>query len=277
MGHAFSAFGFVLRTPQTWPLCLVPAVLFTLLATLATAVGVTWLTPWVQSLLPTLEGGWETALTWAARVLTFALSLLLGAWSALLLTPPLSGPALERLVQVQERALFVPERPLSSFWRELVIGLQAQLLAVCFAVPVMAVLWVIGFVFPPAAIVTTPLTALVTAMALAWNLFDYPLTLRGVTASERLGFVANHASALVGFALAFTVLLWVPCLGLLMLPVGVVGATRLLYGLLEAYPDELPALARPVSPALPEPSSLRNEIRPGSQSSNHTPEISRRG
>lgn len=280
LAHPFRAIGFVAQTPSTWPLALVPAVLFALLATAAAVAGVVWLTPWVLSLLPGLEGGWATAAEWLTRLVTFASSLALGVWVALLLTPPLSGPALERLVQIQERALFVPERAEAGFLRDLWIGAQAQLIAVCFAVPVLVALWLVQLVFPVAAVVTAPLSVLVTSMALAWNLFDYPLTLRGVRASARLGFVFGHWKPLLGFSLAFAALFSVPCLGVLMLPIGVVGATRLLYALLEADPEQLAELPRPTQAALPEPSALGGqawaEPRPVGQDSDEAAEFSRR-
>jgi CysZ protein len=245
VGHAFQAVGFVAKAPETWPLALFPAVLFALLSGSAATAGVVWLTPLVLSWLPGWDGTLGSVAEWTTRILMFLFSMVVGVWFALVLTPPLSGPALERLVQLQERELFVPERPTSSFLHELWVGAKAQALAVCFAVPLLLVLWLIQLFVPPAVIVTAPLSVLVTAMALAWNLFDYPLTLRGVAAGERLGFVKSHAIPLLGFALAFTALFSIPCFGVFMLPIGVVGATRLLYTLLEANPGELPQLERP--------------------------------
>jgi uncharacterized protein involved in cysteine biosynthesis len=242
---------------------LVPAVLFALLATAATIVGVVWLTPWAVSLLPGSEGFWTTAAAWLTRFLSYLLSLILGVWVALLLTPPLSGPALESLVAQQERALQLPERAPSGFWAELWVGFRAQAIAVAFALPVLVLLSLFELFVPPAAMVITPLKAIVTALALAWNLFDYPLTLRGVAAGDRLGFVASNVGPVLGFGLGFSALFWIPCFGILMLPVGVVAATRLLYLLVEHDPDQLPALPRalPAANRLP----LQDPIRPMSR------------
>lgn len=224
---------------------LVPAVLFIVLCTAGTVAGVVWLTPWVLSWLSGPEDWWRTAAEWLVRLIMYVASLFIGIWTALLLAPPLSGPALERLVLIQERELLIPERAPSNFIAEVVCGLRAQLFAVCFAAPVVLGLWFLELMFPPAVVLTKPLQAVVTALAIAWNLFDYPLTLRGVSASDRLGFVASHWQPVLGFGLAFVPLFWVPCVGVLMLPAGVVAATRLLYQLLEREPEELPQLPRP--------------------------------
>jgi uncharacterized protein involved in cysteine biosynthesis len=251
--QVFEAISFVWRTPVTWPLVLVPAVLFTLLASAATIAGVLWITPYTLSLLPTAESFWLTAAEWATRILSYLLSVLLGVWVALVLTPPLSGPALESLVGHQERALQLPDRAPSGFWAELWVGFRAQALALGFALPALVLLTLAEVFVPGAAIVATPLKALVTATALAWNLFDYPLTLRGVPASERLGFVASNLGPVLGFGVGFSALFWVPCLGILMLPIGVVAATRLVHLLLAHDPEQLASVPRALPSRAPEP------------------------
>jgi CysZ protein len=262
--QVFAALGFVWNTPATWPLVLVPAVLFGLLATAASIIGVVWVTPWALSLLPGSHGFWITAAEWAARLLLYLVSLIGGVWVALLLTPPLSGPALESLVAEQERALQLPERTPSGFFGELWLGFRAQAVAVGFALPVLVLLAVVELFVPPAAIITTPLGAMVTALALAWNLFDYPLTLHGVSASDRLGFVAANVGPVLGFGLGFSALFWIPCFGILMLPVGVVAATRLLHLLVQHDPDQLPSFPRALAAAhVPDP--LSGATRPKSR------------
>ncbi|HYP86774.1 MAG TPA: hypothetical protein VEQ59_01435, partial [Polyangiaceae bacterium] len=72
-----------------------------------------------------------------------------------------------------------------------------------------------------------PLKLLIGALGVAWGLFDYPLTLRGVGALQRLAFVRRHFSAVLGFGVAFSLVFWLPCFGILMLPVGAAAATRL--------------------------------------------------
>jgi uncharacterized protein involved in cysteine biosynthesis len=65
------------------------------------------------------------------------------------------------------------------------------------------------------------------SLAVAWNLLSYPLTLRGVGARERVRLLSRHAPAVLGFGAAFAAISLVPGAALLLLPAGVVGATRL--------------------------------------------------
>lgn len=255
--QVFVALRFLARNPNTWPLSLVPAVLFAVLSAAGTMVGWLWLTPWVLGFFSAPDSWWLTAAHWFVKAVLYLASIIVGVWTALVLTPPLSGPALEGLVSAQEQELQLPERASVGWAREFVYGLKAQLLAVAFAAPLVIGLSLLELVVAPLAIVTTPLKFVITALALAWNLFDYPLTLRGVGASERLGFVVQHWPTVLGFGLGFVLLFWIPCFGVLMLPVGVVAATRLLYLLLEAEPSELTQLPRPPTPPVFGPSAAQ--------------------
>jgi uncharacterized protein involved in cysteine biosynthesis len=93
--------------------------------------------------------------------------------------------------------------------------------------PVVLALSLLELLFPPLAIVVTPLKLLLGALGVAWGLFDYPLTLRGMRARERFAFMTKHLTVVLGFGVAFSGLFLVPCFGTLMLPAGVVAATQL--------------------------------------------------
>jgi CysZ protein len=67
----------------------------------------------------------------------------------------------------------------------------------------------------------------VVALAIAWNLFDYPLTLRGIRARERLDLVRRNWRATLGFGLGFALVFAVPCMAVALLPAAVAGATSL--------------------------------------------------
>jgi uncharacterized protein involved in cysteine biosynthesis len=84
---------------------------------------------------------------------------------------------------------------------------------------------------PPVSLVTTPLKLALGALGVSWNLLDYPLTLRGIGARERIAFVKAHAATALGFGAAFTLSFWLPCCGILLLPVGVAAATELFHTL----------------------------------------------
>jgi CysZ protein len=93
--------------------------------------------------------------------------------------------------------------------------------------PILAVLFLINLAFPPAALVTVPLKLLVCAWMLAWDFFDYPLGLRGLGVRARLRWVGRRFGAFTAFGLAWASLVVVPGVVLLLLPMGVAGATHL--------------------------------------------------
>jgi CysZ protein len=139
----------------------------------------------------------------------------------------LAGPALERLVRLQERALGLPERPETRFLVDIGRSLQSMLISWAIAIPPLLLLFLLDVVIPPAVIVTVPLKLLVTAYAIAWDMCDYPLSVQGLRVADRVRLIARHWSAVLGFSLALALAALVPCLPLLLLPGGVVGATRL--------------------------------------------------
>ena len=128
------------------------------------------------------------------------------------------------LVELELRA---PPRAALGFWAELGCGLRSLLLSSVITVPIVLGLTLLELLLPPAAVVATPLKLMIAALGVAWGLFDYPLTLRGIGARQRLAFVNHNAGAVLGFGAAFALLFWLPCCGILMLPVGVIAATRL--------------------------------------------------
>jgi CysZ protein len=75
--------------------------------------------------------------------------------------------------------------------------------------------------------VTVPLKLALCALLVAWDLCDYPLSLRGVTLRARVAFARRHALALVGFGACLAVVSLVPFAILLVLPAGVAGAAKL--------------------------------------------------
>ena len=76
--------------------------------------------------------------------------------------PPLAGPALERIVAQKEQALGAPPRKEIGILAEIWCGIRAQAFAAMFALPILAVLWIIELFVTPAVFVTTPLKVIVT-------------------------------------------------------------------------------------------------------------------
>jgi len=69
---------------------------------------------------------------------------------------------------------------------------------------------------------------LVTALLIAWDLCDYPLSIRGLPVGARVAFMKRHAGAMIGFGAGLALLsTFLPCAVLLLLPAGVAGAARL--------------------------------------------------
>jgi uncharacterized protein involved in cysteine biosynthesis len=65
-------------------------------------------------------------------------------------------------------------------------------------------------------------------LLVAWSLFDYPLTLRGIGFRQRLAIVRDNLGCSLGFGAAFALIFWLPFCGIALLPVGVAAATQLL-------------------------------------------------
>jgi CysZ protein len=195
----FRGFGLLARTPEAYPFALVP-LLMVLLVTSGLAV-LSWM------VVPELVGRWIGSGTWylsllqvVASIGLFALTLPLG----LALAQPLSGPALEALGRSAGSAA----------------------LTVAGAVGLLAVTAAIGLV-PGGVIVAVPLQLFGSALLVGWDVCDYPQSVRGVPLGARLGWMRQHLWAVVGFSAGLMLVGIIPCGLLLILPIGVAGATAL--------------------------------------------------
>ena len=222
----FGAARQLLGLPRAWPFMLVPLVMFGFIE--AAVVGASWrfLQPWVSGKLAG-DGSLQHASATVASWLAVALAALLGWLAAGFLAPALSAPALERIVGITEKDLVVPARAPLGFLAEFCCGFRSLLMSSAVTLPLVIALTLLEMLAPPAAVVTTPLKLLLAALGVAWGLFDYPLTLRGIGARARFAFMRRHFSVVLGFGAAFSLVFWLPCFGLAMLPIGVAAATRL--------------------------------------------------
>jgi CysZ protein len=226
-----------------------------------------WVTAALEGWVEALRGWLDSGLDWlpaflhrallgslglVAPLLGFAAALsmtLLGFLLSLAIAPPLSAPALDRIVTARERDLDAPERPPLGLLAEIWCAIRAQVHAALLAVPLLILLWLVDLIFPIAAVATVPLRCVVVSMALAWNLFDYPLTLWGVGIRERWAVINTHWKPTLGFGVAFSALFWIPCFSVLLLPVGVVSATGLLWSILLHDQALAPSIPRSSLPA----------------------------
>ena len=217
----FRGFALLARTPEAYPFALVP-LLMALLVTSGLGA-LSWM------LVPSLVSRWVGSGTWylsllqvVATIGLFALMLPL----VLALAQPLSGPALEALVRRIERRLGCAEAPEISFLREIGRSAGSAALTVGGAIALFAVTAALGLV-PGGVIVAVPLQLLGSALLIGWDLCDYPLSVRGVPLRERLAWMRRHLWAVIGFSAGLMLVGLIPCGLLLILPIGVAGATAL--------------------------------------------------
>lgn len=206
-------FGFVARTPRAWPLAAAPVAIFVALLAVLGSLAV-----------------WGAASLGSSLVVHIALGVglvLLAVLLAMALAQPLAGPFLDRLVALQEEALGLAPPPPEPFARSFARSLRVTFAGLLVALPLLALLTVVGLLVPPALVVTMPLKGLLSAALLAWDALDYPLSRRGWGVRERLRWMTERKGDVLGFGIAAAVLLLIPGAGLVAIPVGITGATRL--------------------------------------------------
>jgi CysZ protein len=213
---------FVVGTPRAWPRAAVPILMALVLVASLAAAGVwaafTVAHRWVDNEAAAgLLGGLLSAVAIvAAYVIGIALA------------QPLSGWALDGLVRAQESALGVPHVDASGgFFTALFRSLRASLAALAIGLPILATLAIVQWLAPPAAAIVVPCQMIIGGLLVAWELLDYPFALRGMGVRDRARWVVSHFGATLGFGLVAVLFLGVPGLGLVALPFGVAGATRL--------------------------------------------------
>jgi CysZ protein len=219
--------GFVVGTPSVWGYALVPITVGVVLACGLSILGF-WGSAYVSnSLFASSTGFWGQVGSWALTLLLALPAVLVAILLSLCLAQPLSGFALEAMVSARERALTGWSGPRPGIVESTLRGTQVALFTLAVAVPVFAVLMLVTFMFPPAAIVTVPLKFFVYAWLLAWNFLDYPLGMHRLGLQARVRWVLQHFDAFCAFGLLWAVLGLVPGIVLLLLPMGVAGATQL--------------------------------------------------
>jgi CysZ protein len=227
VGAFFGGIGFILGTPSVWPLAAVPVFMLLLLFSVTMALGGwgAWeLSRWIVG---ETTSAWGEAGVWALRVVLLLVALLVAGLAAIALAQPLSGFALEKIAHAQERALTGRAGGEPSFLHALFLGLRVAVFTLVIGVVVLGGLLIVGVLVPPAVVVTVPLKFFVTAWLLAWDFFDYPLGLRGLGIRARTSWVFRNFGAFTVFGLAWALVLLIPCVNLLLLPMGVAGAARL--------------------------------------------------
>jgi CysZ protein len=224
----FDGYRYLFRTPDVWPLAIVPIFVALILASIFGVLSVKGAF-WLVAKYMTREDPstyWKIASV-LLNIVAVLVALVVALFLAFALGKPLSGPVLERIVRRVSNELGAPEWPTPTLAQDVFRSLQSTLVALVFTLPILVPLVIIGVLFPPAAVVTTPLQFIVTAMGAAWDFCDYPLSIRGARVAERIEFVRRNIRAVMGFGLGLGLLLLLPCSLVLVLPAGVIGAAHL--------------------------------------------------
>jgi CysZ protein len=218
----------ICTNPDSWLYAAVPVGVALGLFGFLSFLAVEFLPPAVRGLFPESAAWYAQAGTTLLAVLATVAAIILSFLLGLLLAQPLSGPALERLVRLRERDLGAPPRPSTSFLTDAWRSLRSALLGTI-ALPLLLGLTLIEILVPGSSVVVLPLKLLVTAIFVAWDILDYPLSVRGFRLRDRLRFMGSHKACVFGFGLSLAVVLLLPCMQLLLLPAAVAGATAMLH------------------------------------------------
>jgi CysZ protein len=213
---------FIVLKPSNWPLAVVPALVALTLSAASFAGLYSLSRAWLES--SNAEHAVAAALL---TVLVAMVCLIVSVVLGFALAQPISGFALDGLARRKEAELGLRAADSASAASQFFRSLRVTLFALCASLPLLALLSVVTLLVPPAAVVTLPLKIAVSSFAIAWDMLDYPLAFRGMSVRDRITFCTKHKAAVFALGLFGSVSLLVPGVGLLLLPIGVVGATQL--------------------------------------------------
>lgn len=229
MKALFGGFGFVMTTPAVWPLAMVPIAIALVLSGVLGGIALDLVPPLIAGWLGPSESAAWGVLTWIVQAAVTAAAVVGAFLISFGVAQTLAGPALEAIVRRRERALGLPERPSTPFLLDMVRSFKAGVLPVLVASPILLILFLLQLAFAPAVVVTLPLKVLVTTIAMAWDVCDYPLSVRGSPIGARMDLIRQNLWPVLGFSLGLVVIALIPCALLLVLPAGVAGATALVH------------------------------------------------
>jgi len=224
----FGGIAWLAKSPGAWPMAAVPIAIATVL-TASLGYGCFRFIPgWVGEWVGPVDGTLATVGIGVLKVVATALGVVLSSLIAFALAQPLSGPALEQLVRRQEADLGLEPRPETSFVTDILRSLQSLAVGYAFGLPALAILFTLSLIVPVASVILFPLKLLIASATIAWDICDYPLSIRGLPVGKRVALMLRYKKAILGFAVGLALAGLIPCVLFLFLPGGVVGAARLL-------------------------------------------------
>lgn len=225
----FGGIGWLMTTPSAWPLAMVPFLIALFLMGGLGYAAYAYVPGLIEEWLGSGDAWYASLGIGVLKVVGVLLGWILSVVLGLGLAQPISGPALEGLVRKKEHELGAPPRPQTSLPSEIWRSLQSLLVGYAFGLPALAILFLLSLVVPAASVVLFPFKLLVAATIVAWDLCDYPLSVRGIPVAERVRTLRRNKGAVIGFGLGLALAGLIPMMLFLLLPAGVVGATRLLH------------------------------------------------
>lgn len=166
--------------------------------------------------------GWLVFVWWTAAVLVGAILVLLLVLTFLAVTMVIAGPFYERMAELILDQHRVP-RTQTSFVRS---AARELAWSITFAIP--AVIFGVLALIPGVGIAFAVLSLLVAGFGLATTAVGPALSATGKTYGDRLRFTGSSLPLLAGVAVVMSAGVFVPILGLIMIPSAVVGTTGLL-------------------------------------------------
>ncbi len=241
LGGAFalgSGIEFIVRRRALWRDAAVPVVAAALLSTtgglLGAVLGYLGATKYLHA--AAAGAGLGTLILWLLALVAGILGLGVGVVLGLSLALPVSGPALERIARAvyQGSGRMLPHaQGLGSF----LSSMGSTLLGLLVSLAAVVVLTLVGFLCPPALVITVPLKLAILALLVTWDLLDYCFSVRGLSVGRRLRWMYTHLWGALGFGALASLLLCIPVLGMLVIPAAVAGAAHLTLDL-PAEPEE---------------------------------------
>lgn len=234
----FQGFHFLLTHSSTWSRALIPSILFVLILIAFSTLGIWGMNALTSRLIQKHASRWATFGIWLLRIVLYIAAICLSFIIAMIAAQPMSAPALESLVRAQERDLKYPNRPEESLWSSIWRSFRVAVISIVLSIVIFILLTVVEFFFPPAVILTTPLKLFSSALIVAYDIIDYPLSLHLFGLAERMPWFRQYFWATLGFGLAMEIIFLLPGAFLLLLPAAICGATRLVVAAERASIDQ---------------------------------------